>query len=378
MVSNQDIRWIYEIAKEDPVHEAGEILGSMTTPPPSEVVKLITYFINKNAGDPKLFKSIQMITERLVQLTKELLGIDEELDSVVTSGGTESNILAIYAYRQKTKRQLIVAPDTAHFSIDKASNLLSMKRVVVTTNEAGNFAIEDFARELRNKNAVSVLTLGTTELGSVDDVEGVIDFLADTNTPLHIDAALGGFTYPFTHKKKFDKMLSKVINSGIDFSISIDYHKFVGAPIPSGIIFFKKGMLDYIKFRVNYMLTDAQYGLLGTRPGYSAAGALATLLFYGKNRLEDMAKSSLDVALWYRNKILSENLGFVPNVPEVPVVCSQIFGIERDELLDYLASKRIFLYKCDKAKGIRIVAMPHVKKEHLQRVIDELLEYKRK
>uniref|UniRef100_A0A7J3SJA2 Aminotransferase class V-fold PLP-dependent enzyme n=1 Tax=Fervidicoccus fontis TaxID=683846 RepID=A0A7J3SJA2_9CREN len=369
------IDWIYTVSQADPRHENGGVLGSMTTPPPPEALKIVNHFISKNLGDPHLFKSLELITEKLVSLTRETLGLPPNMKGIITSGGTESNILALYSFRESLGVKKVVLTDVAHYSVLKASKMLGIYSEVVQTDFSGKFRPDDISKKIHGPSDSLVMTMGTTQLGGVEDPREILDDL--NRIPIHVDAAFGGLTFPFINPEKFHGILRALISSGTNFTIGVDFHKFLGAPIPSGIIFVPEEIYPSLSFDVNYISSGKQFGLLGTRPGFSAAAALATLAYYGLDGLSKKAKLAYENTLWFLEEAKHRGLGFPVNRPEVPIAClSTDELIEREKLLEELAKRGFFVYRGEKCRGIRVVMMPHVRKSHLQRllkVIEEVL-----
>ncbi|HEU97850.1 MAG TPA: aminotransferase class V-fold PLP-dependent enzyme [Fervidicoccus fontis] len=366
---------IFSSSFEDPKHESGEVLGSMTTPPPPEVLKVVNHFISKNLGDPSLFRSLQIITEKLENITKEILHLPQDMKGIVTSGGTESNILALFLFRETLGTKKVLFPDTAHYSISKAAKILSIESEKISTYHSGKISPTDFKKKFPSTNAAIVLTMGTTELGGVDDPRDVIDNLE--GVPLHIDAAFGGFTFPFINPEKYLSIISYLLKRDIEFTISVDFHKFLGAPIPSGMIFVPKELVDPLYFEVDYIMAGKQFGLLGTRPGFSTAAALATLSYYGEEGLSKIAKKAYENTIWFLDEAERRGIAKKVNNPEVPIGCLSTEGIiDSSFLVSELAKKKLYVYKGVKCNGIRVVTMPHVERGHLEKLLQaiELIE----
>lgn len=364
---------IMKLADIDPKHQTGEIIGSMTTNIHPRVFDIVSKFIEKNQNDHVLFPSLSIIEDSLLKETRRILGISEDVKGLITSGGTESNILAIYAAKKIYGSKTIISLESAHQSINKAALLLDLNRITLSVDNNGFYNSEEMVKTLaRNPNSILVLTMGTTEIGRVDRVDYIVDYIIKYHIHLHIDAAMGGFTYPFTNTREFE-VYRELIHQGLA-SFSTDYHKFPGAPVPSSVLFFNPRMEEAIRWKSHYMPAGFQKGLLGTRPGYSAAGALATLLLRGEEGLSNMAKEALSLALWTKNK-LENSWNFEIPTPDVPLIC---IGMGNEELArrawKHLWDNGIKTYYCSKPIGLRVVFMPHVTKRSIEKLVGRLLE----
>ena len=122
------LREIEELYRKTPRHIDGGILGSMTTWPHEVGVVAFNRFIHVNGNDPVLFPVVRECEEKLVSEVGSLYSAKYGLH---TSGGTESNILAILAAIRNTGSRVVVAPSTVHKSIDKACILMNCKLVKI-------------------------------------------------------------------------------------------------------------------------------------------------------------------------------------------------------------------------------------------------------
>ncbi|MEM4463172.1 MAG: aminotransferase class V-fold PLP-dependent enzyme [Fervidicoccaceae archaeon] len=361
------IEWIYNLSQEDPRHESGEVLGSMTTPPPPEAIKVVVHFISKNLGDPTLFKSLQQITDKLIEETRRLLSLPENLKGIITSGGTESNILALYTFREALGIREVLHTDLAHYSISKAAKLLNLKEITFPTDASGKGQAFELKKNNIEKTGI-VLTMGTTELGSVEDPRELID--ENSDIPIHIDAAFGGFTFPFIDRSNYSRIINWLNSRNFAFTLSVDFHKFLGAPIPSGIIFLPEELFKTLSFDVEYILSGKQFGLLGTRPGFSSPAALATLAYYGEDGIASMSNRAYNDALWFLSEAERMKVGKAVNRPDVPIAClSTDEEIDARKLIEELAELKLYVYRGAKCRGIRTVVMPHVTRKHLEELL---------
>src|SRR5512132_10748 len=80
-----------------------------------------------------LWPSATKFEAEIVAMTATLLGGDEEVGGVVSSGGTESIMLAVKAHRDRAgiERPQMVLPTTAHAAFDKAASCLGVEAVKV-------------------------------------------------------------------------------------------------------------------------------------------------------------------------------------------------------------------------------------------------------
>ncbi len=347
-----------------PRHEDG-ILGSMTTSPEPVVASLFRRFMFVNANDPWLFPEVRELEEEAVAMLGEVLGCGG-CSGMITSGGTEANIAALYLAREAGYGRVYATP-AAHDSIRKAVKLLRMEYIEVPMED---FKMDPDALEKiisERGEGVVVATVGTTGVGTVDPVKAIAEVASRNSSVVHVDAAYGGFIYPPLHGW-----------SGLGFSndavvsATIDPHKF-GAPIPAGGLVVKsREWLAPLTFESKYMPSGKQLGLLGTRPGASIVATWALLKYLGRKGIAERASELMSMARWVYGRLTAAGVP-VAAEPEVPIICAKT---RRDGvLIDALRGMGLYLYRCGVVRGVRVVMMPHVTYTHLTRLVNALTAF---
>ncbi|MHA2033696.1 MAG: pyridoxal-dependent decarboxylase, partial [Candidatus Thorarchaeota archaeon] len=119
------------LLEADSTYSSGHPVASMSTIPHSLGVDVFARTLEKNAGRLHTFQGSARVEQEVLRMIADLLNLKGEPHGTTTSGGTESNILAVLAFRERAKRKTrspeIIAPKTAHSSIDKAGWLLGVK-----------------------------------------------------------------------------------------------------------------------------------------------------------------------------------------------------------------------------------------------------------
>ena len=351
---------IEKARKKDFKFKEGHILGSMCTNPHPIGKKIYMKFIETNLGDPELFKGTKELEEKAVNFIANLLHAPKEYKGIMTSGGTESNITAIWIFREASKKNEIILSKFAHFSFEKALSLLKMRAKIVDGKY--NMKARDFKKMASNKTCCGVVIAGNTTYGYIDEIEEISDFCYDENIFLHVDAAFGGFVIPFLkNMPKFDFRLKGVS------SISIDAHKMGMAPIPSGFLLLRKNWFDLIRVRSKCTHTKFQASLLGTRPGGNAAAAYAVMNYIGMGGYKKIVEKCMDVTI-YLTKLLDKNgIEYVkPVLNVVAIKCDAIKVAEKLKKIGWMVG-------IDEGENvIRIVVMPHVKKKFINEFVSDL------
>lgn len=281
-------------------------------------------------GEP-IFKGTQEIEKDFIRIcTEEIFGAEpNSCDGYVASGGTEANIEALWIYRNYYMQEFAAKPEEivavfsqdSHYSFAKACNLLALKSIV--------FNVKEHSREvdivdLENKLSESIrygakyfiinINLSTTIFGSVDDIEKITTLLHmfDLNYKLHIDAAFGGFIYPFTNLYSNHNFTNPHVSS-----ITVDGHKMLQSPYGTGIFMIRKNFMQYVCTDEASYVLGKDYTLCGSRSGANAVCMWMILHTHGStgwtvkmNQLMDKT-STLCAALdeigvmYYRNHFVN-------------------------------------------------------------------------
>ena len=183
---------------KDLTFESGKIIGSMCTKSHRFGAKLYNRFLDKNLGDLGLFPGVAELEKETVQMLGSLLSNPNASGHIVT-GGTEANILALWAARKIAKKEggEVIVPASAHCSFDKAGDLLGLRIVRVKLDKEFRVDVEAVREAVNPKTVAIVGVAGTTGLGVVDPIQRLSELALDEGLYFHVDAAFGGFVLPF-------------------------------------------------------------------------------------------------------------------------------------------------------------------------------------
>lgn len=168
----------------------------------------------------------------------------EEFWGYVSSGGSESNLEALFIARETLPSAMTYVSSEAHFSIFKALRVLRMPYVVIQTSKAGEMNYDDLERALNAspyRHAIVVATCGTTMRGAIDCPRTIVDLLVAcqiTEYYLHVDAALSGIFVPL-----LDPHMLSFADVPIS-SIAVSGHKYLGVPIPCSVCLVRRKFIE--------------------------------------------------------------------------------------------------------------------------------------
>ncbi|WP_299006914.1 histidine decarboxylase [uncultured Tenacibaculum sp.] len=265
----------------------------------SELNKFFQYPIN-NLGDPfeqgtYRVQTHEMEREVIAFFAKLFRANPKDFWGYVTNGGSESNLYGLYIARELFPKAMVYYSESTHYSVRKNIHLLNIPSIVIKSQENGEMDYEDFentVRMNRHKPVIVLATFGTTMKEAKDDIgkiKGILHNLAIQDHYIHCDAALAGSFGPFMQPRlSFDFM------DGAD-SISISGHKFIGSPIPTGVLMAKRSNRDRIAKGISY-IGSFDTTITGSRNGHSPLFLWYALKQLGIEGLQQRYEHSLAVA----------------------------------------------------------------------------------
>lgn len=171
----------------------------------------------------------------------DLAGLPPSAGGVFVSGGTAGNLSALIAarwsWRQRDRakrerlRPIIIASGGAHSSVGLAAHAMDADLVKAEVDDAGRLtaaavrgAYEDLGADDQQRVAAVVATAGTTNIGAIDDLDGIGDFAREHAVWFHVDGAYGAAALCATSVRHLFVGIEKVD------SFIVDPHKWLFGP----------------------------------------------------------------------------------------------------------------------------------------------------
>lgn len=195
---------------------------------------------------------------------------EEEYWGYITNCGTEGNLHGILVGRENHPDGILYASRETHYSIFKAARMYRMDSVKVSTLESGEIDYEELRGHLAanvGRAAIINVNIGTTVKGAVDDLDRVLDLLKETGYTedrfyIHCDGALFGMMMPFIKQAPMVTFRKPI------GSVSVSGHKFVGAPVPCGVVITRMQYVMALSSDVEY-LNSRDATIMGSRNGHA-------------------------------------------------------------------------------------------------------------
>ena len=164
-------------------------------------------FMSTNALYAGLWPSIAKFEREIVQMTVSLLHGDEGAVGLLTSGGTESILLPMLAYREWGKASKgitapeIVCANSAHPALAKACFYFGIKLVVTDVDPATQRMVPAAVSAACTRNTVAIYSSAPNfPNGRVDPIVELGEIALERGVGLHVDNCLGGFLLSFAQK----------------------------------------------------------------------------------------------------------------------------------------------------------------------------------
>ena len=288
-----------------------------------------------NYLNPLAFKSLHKMEQEVVFMTADMLHGGDQAVGVMTSGGTESILLAMFAYRERARKlhpnitaPEIIAPATIHPALDKAALYfgLEVRKAPVDDNRA---ALPEAMEALITENTI-LLTASAPSYpnGVLDPIEAIARIATRHKLPMHVDACIGGFMLPWVEKLGYEIPPWDFRIDGV-CSISADVHKFGFGAKGASVLTYRS--MDYLRHQF-VVTTDYPGGiyisptLLGTRAGGPIAAAWAGMMHLGENGYLSLARKLMDGA-----RKLNEGLTAMPGIHIIGNPCMNLISYTTEE-----------------------------------------------
>ena len=184
-----------------------------------------------NPLNPDAFPGIRKMEAEVVRIACNLFhGNPDTSCGTMTSGGTESLILACKAYRDYGKKVKgitkpnIVMPTSGHVGIEKAAHLMNMEIKYVPLASDLMPDMKSFQAQIDKNTVMLVASAPQYPQGLIDPIEAIGQLALKYDIPFHVDACLGGFLLAFAEKCDLDVEAFDFKVPGVT-SISADTHK---------------------------------------------------------------------------------------------------------------------------------------------------------
>jgi sphinganine-1-phosphate aldolase len=235
----------------------------------------------------------------IVAMTANMLGAaeararnaDDQVCGAITSGGTESIILPMLAYREQARAERgisapeMVVPDTIHPAFSKGAHYFGIKLIRVPVGP-DYLADVDAMRAQINPNTIAIAgSAANYPHGLIDPIAKLSDLALERKIGLHVDSCFGGFILPWIARLGYDVPAFDFRLAGVT-SMSCDTHKWGYGLKGASVVLYRNPAL---RRRQYFGQTDWQGGLYasptiaGSRSGGISASTWAAMAALGED-----------------------------------------------------------------------------------------------
>ena len=264
-------------------------------------------YLSTNALNVMAFPSLRKMQTEVVASMIALLHGGEAAAGFMTSGGTESILLAVKAARGRGRQRGVGAPEmvlptTAHAAFEKGADYFGVRSVRVPVSRDFRADPAAMERAITGNTVLLVASAPAYPQGVIDPVADIAALASARDINCHVDACMGGITLPMLerlghHVPAFDFRVSGVT------SISVDLHKYGYAAKGASVILHRSKELRRHQTFVTDNWLGGLYGssgVLGTKGGGAIAAAWAVMQYLGEEgymRLTKTAREATEALL---------------------------------------------------------------------------------
>ena len=260
-------------------------------------------YMHTNALNPLIYPSLRKMENEVVSMTTMMLNGDSNCAGSLTSGGTESILMAVKTYRDRaraacphiTNPNMVVAT-TIHPAFEKAAHYFDVEIIHVEINASDARINIDEVRKAINSS--TILLVGSAPQychGVIDCITDLSDLALKHNVGLHVDACFGGFMLPWVEKLGHAVPLWDFRVPGVT-SVSADIHKYGYSSKGASVVVYRTEKLRSFQY-----LSYAEWpgglfvspSMAGSRPGGMIASAWVALNAMGESGYMELAKRTM-------------------------------------------------------------------------------------
>jgi glutamate/tyrosine decarboxylase-like PLP-dependent enzyme len=309
--------------KEMPQWKSGYVSGAVYHGDDAHINFLNKVYGLNSQSNPlhsDIWPSASKYEAEVISMTAHMLGAGQTGDEIcgsVSSGGTESILLAMKTYRdwarekKKIRDPEMVVPITAHAAFDKAAQYFNIKMVHIPVKDDYKADVAAARKAITKNTIVLVGSAPSFPHGVIDPIAELSDLAQKRRIGFHTDACLGGFVLPWAEKLGYDIPAFDFRLPGVT-SISADTHKYGYAAKGTSVILYRgKNLRRYQYFKI----TDWPGGLYfsptfaGSRPGALSAACWAALVAMGEKGYLEATEKILQTA-----KEIKEGIRKIPEL----------------------------------------------------------------
>lgn len=297
-------------AAEDTTGDTGRVSGSLYSGDHEHYAYLGEVFAtlsHANVLQRDMYPSATKFEGEIIAMVLDLLHGDPSGDpaacGVVTSGGSESLMTALYTYREVARERgvtkpNVVMPVTAHVALDKGAYWMDIEVRHAPLTDALTADVTAMSHLIDDQTIALVGSAGDYAHGLIDPIEEIADLAAGRGIGMHVDGCLGGLLWPWAEELGYPVPRWDFRVPGVT-SISADTHKYGYALKGTSTLLYRSKDLRRHQYFTYPDWPGGLYlspGLAGSRSGGLIASTWAAMVTTGRSGYLAAAQGILETA----------------------------------------------------------------------------------
>jgi sphinganine-1-phosphate aldolase len=261
-------------------------------------------FLAENALNPLAFPSVGRMQQDVVDIAVDLFHGGSEAAGFMTSGGTESLLLAVKAARNRARAEReittpnMVIADSAHAAFHKASEYFDVAVRKIPVRADWRTDVDAMAAAIDEDTVLVVGSAPQYPQGVIDPIPELAALAAERGINCHVDACMGGFVLPFAERLGLAVPPWDFRVDGVT-SISADVHKLGYSPKGASVLVHRN---EELRRHQIFVFDDwlggfyASSGIAGSKPASPIAAAWAVLHFLGEDGYLRLTEQTLEAS----------------------------------------------------------------------------------
>lgn len=258
-------------------------------------------FMAENGLSPLAFPSLRRMESEVISMAAGLFHGDDGVAGTMTTGGTESIMMAVKAARDWARKEKgiarpeLIAPLTVHPAFEKAAHYFDVEIRHAASGPDFRVDVREVERLITPSTALIVGSAPPYPHGVVDPISELAALAQSRGLLCHVDACLGGFFLPFARQLGRDIPPFDFEVPGVT-SLSADLHKYGYAAKGASVVLYRNSELRRHQFFTYSGWPGGLYlspSMTGTRPGGAIAAAWAVMHYLGEEGYLDHARRIL-------------------------------------------------------------------------------------
>lgn len=293
-------------------------------------------YFHENGLSPMAFPSLRRFEAEVVAMAAGLLGGDGGVVGNMTSGGSESILMAVKTARDRARaeRPEVTAPEmllpvTAHPAFEKAAHYFGLTPVHIPVGPDFRASVAAARAAITPDTVLMVGSAPAYPHGVVDPIRELAALAQERGIHFHVDACVGGFLLPFVRRLGYPVPDFDFAVPGVS-SISADVHKYGFAAKGASVVLYRNSRIRQYQFFVYTEWPGGLYGspsMTGTRPGGAIAAAWAVLNHLGEAGYLRLARGIMDTA-----RALMDGVNATPGLRVLGQPDMSVFAFAADAL----------------------------------------------